>query len=266
MDAGQALAFGHYLADCAREIALRYFRTPLDITFKTDESPVTAADQEIEHILRQAIQEQYPNHGIIGEEYGRTPGKSSWILDPIDGTVGFLMGNPLFGTLIGFLSSDEPLIGLIDVPAMNERWAGDSKATLFYNASSCPGSNGQAVTVSSCKSLDRARLYIAPLNVLHTGGSHAFGPINALNERVAVSRPSCDCYAYGLLASGHCDLVLEDGLEPYDYLPIVPIVRGAGGWMTDWKGHPLGLHSDGRVIAAATKPLLDAAIDALRKL
>jgi fructose-1,6-bisphosphatase/inositol monophosphatase family enzyme len=122
------------------------------------------------------------------------------------------------------------------------------------------------VTVSSCKSLDRARLYIASLNVLQTGGSHAFGLINALNERVAVSRPSCDCYAYGLLASGHCDLVLEDGLEPYDYLPIVPIVRGAGGWMTDWKGHPLGLHSDGRVIAAATKPLLDAAIDALGKL
>jgi histidinol phosphatase-like enzyme (inositol monophosphatase family) len=271
MDTGQALAFGNYLADCARKIALRYFRTPLDITLKTDESPVTVADREIEHILRLAIQERYPNHGIIGEEYGRTPGKSSWIVDPIDGTIGFIMGNPLFGTLIGFLDSGEPLIGLIDVPAMRERWVGDSKATLFYNGSnghgsSCPGSNGQVVTVSSCESLDRARLYIASLSVLDAGGSHAVGPIDALNKRVAMSRPSCDCYAYGLLASGHCDLVLEDDLEPYDYLPIVPVVQGAGGWMTDWKGNPLNLHSDGRVIAAASKPLLDATVDALQKL
>lgn len=263
MDAEQALAFGQHLADRAREIALGYFRTPLDITLKTDQSPVTIADRKIERILRQAIQERYPCHGIIGEEYGRAPGKSksSWILDPIDGTVGFIMGNPLFGTLIGFLNPDEPLIGLIDVPAMNERWAGNNKATLFYN-----GSNGRVVTVSACESLDRARLYIAPLNVLHTGGSHAVDAIDALNERVAVSRPSCDCYAYGLLASGHCDLVLEDGLEPFDYLPVVPVVRGAGGWMTDWKGDPLDLNSGGRVVAAASKPLLDAAVDALKNL
>jgi inositol-phosphate phosphatase/L-galactose 1-phosphate phosphatase/histidinol-phosphatase len=120
--------------------------------------------------------------------------------------------------------------------------------------------------VSACQSLDRARLYIAPLNILHAGASHAVSAIDALNERVALSRPSCDCYAYGLLASGHCDLVLEDGLEPYDYLPIVPIIEGAGGRMTDWKGNPLNLHSDGRVIAAASMPLLHEAVDALQNL
>lgn len=271
IDAEQALAFGHYLANCAREIALRYFRTPLDVTLKTDASPVTAADREIEHVLRQAIQERHPHHGIIGEEYGRTPGKNSWVLDPIDGTISFIMGNPLFGTLIGFLGSDKPIIGLIDVPAMNERWAGNNKASLFYNGGSdrgsCgPGSNGQVAMVSACESLDRARLYIAPLNILHTGASHAVSAIDALNERVALSRPSCDCYAYGLLASGHCDLVLEDGLEAYDYLPIVPIIEGAGGRMTDWKGNPLNLHSDGRVIAAASTPLLNEAVDALQNL
>lgn len=261
MDVKQALGFAHHLADRARPIALRYFRSHLSIKRKPDESPVTLADREIEHTLRQMIQEQYPHHGIIGEEYGSTPGKIGWVLDPIDGTASFIMGNPLFGTLIGFLSSDEPLIGLIDIPAMSERWAGDSRSTLFHG-----GSSGRAAAVSVCESLDRARLYIAPLSVLRMGGRNALTAIDALSERVAVSRPSCDCYAYGLLASGHCDLVLEDGLEPYDYLPIVPVVRGAGGWMTDWRGHPLGLHSDGRVIAAATKPLLDAAIDALRNL
>jgi histidinol phosphatase-like enzyme (inositol monophosphatase family) len=261
MNAEQALGFAHHLADRARPIALRYFRSHLSIMRKPDESPVTLADREIEHTLRQVIQEQYPHHGIIGEEYGSTPGKISWVLDPIDGTASFILGSPLFGTLIGFLSSDEPLIGLIDIPVMSERWAGDSRSTLFH-----AGNSGRAAAVSVCESLDRARLYIAPLDVLRTGGRNALRAIDALNERVAVSRPSCDCYAYGLLASGHCDVVLEDGLEPYDYLPIVPIVRGAGGWMTDWRGHPLGLHSDGRVIAAATKPLLEAAIDVLRSL
>jgi histidinol phosphatase-like enzyme (inositol monophosphatase family) len=261
MDVKQALEFAHYLADRARPIALRYFRDPLSIMRKTDESPVTVADREIEHTLRQVIQERHPSHGIIGEEYGGIPGKISWILDPIDGTTSFIMGNPLFGTLIGFLSSDEPLVGLIDIPVMGERWAGDGRSTLFY-----AGNSGHAAAVSVCESLDRARLYIATPDALCMGERNALAAINVLNDQVAVSRPSCDCYAYGLLASGHCDLVLEDGLEPYDFLPIVPIVLGAGGWMADWKGNPLSLSSGGRVIAAATKPLLDATIDALKNL
>ncbi len=260
MDTEQALAFAHHLADRARAIALRHFRTPLDIMRKGDGSPVTVADYEIERALRQVIQERYPHHGIIGEEYGRTPGKSTWVLDPIDGTASFIAGNPLFGALIGLLSSDEPIVGLIDIPAMGERWTGDGKHTLFYAGNDRHMAAVKAA-VSACESLDRARLYSTPLNVLPAVGQDA---IDALNERVAVSRPSCDCYAYGLLASGHCDLVLEDDLEPHDYLPIIPVVAGAGGWMTDWKGNPLGLHSGGRVIAAATMPLLDAAIDALK--
>lgn len=260
MDTEQALAFAHHLADRARAIALHHFRTPLDIMRKGDESPVTVADYEIERMLRQVIQERYPHHGIIGEEYGRTPGESTWVLDPIDGTASFIAGNPLFGTLIGLLNSDEPIIGLIDIPALGERWTGDGKRTLFYAGNGRHMATVRAA-VSSCESLDRARLYSTPLNVLPADGRDA---IDALNERVVVWRPSCDCYAYGLLASGHCDLVLEDDLEPHDYLPIVPVVLGAGGWMTDWKGNPLGSHSGGRVIAAATRPLLDAAIDALK--
>ncbi|SEK82090.1 histidinol-phosphatase, inositol monophosphatase family [Nitrosovibrio tenuis] len=257
MNAEQVLGFAHHLADRARPIALRYFRTPLDIMPKADESPVTVADREIENILRHVIRERYPHHGIIGEEYGSIPRENSWVLDPIDGTASFVIGNPLFGTLIGLLRSDEPFAGLIDIPVMRERWAGDGKQhTTYYDQHTA-----HAAMVSACRSLSRARLYHATYNASHTGESDA---VDALSERVAVSRPSCDCYAYGLLASGYCDLVLEDGLEPFDYLPIVPVVLGAGGWMSDWSGNPLGLHSDGRVIAAATKTLLDATIDALR--
>jgi inositol-phosphate phosphatase/L-galactose 1-phosphate phosphatase/histidinol-phosphatase len=96
----------------------------------------------------------------------------------------------------------------------------------------------------------------------HPAEGHA---TTALSSQVALAQPICDCYAYGLLASGHCDLVVESRLEPFDYLPLVPVINGAGGWMTDWSGNPLGLNSDGRVIAAATKPLLEAAINVLAK-
>jgi histidinol phosphatase-like enzyme (inositol monophosphatase family) len=256
----QALAFAQLLADIARPIALRYFRAPLDIMYKADKSPVTPADQEIETTLRQVIHERYPHHAIIGEEYGKVRGSNySWILDPIDGTEGFIMGNPLFGTLIGLMHEEKPVIGLIDVPAMGERWTGDGKCTRFNN-----GLNGCAATASGCRLIEGARLYATPPP--HFACSDERKAVDTLSRQVAIARPACDCYAYGLLASGYCDLVVETGLEPYDYLPIVPIVEGAGGWITDWKGRPPSLNSDGRIIAAASKPLLDAAIDSLMRL
>jgi histidinol phosphatase-like enzyme (inositol monophosphatase family) len=232
----------------------------LDIIYKADKSPVTTADKEIEIALRQVIHERYPHHAIIGEEYGKVRGSAySWILDPLDGTKSFVMGNPLFGTLIGLLHEEEPVFGLIDVPAMGEQWTGDGKFTRCNNRL-----NGCATTVSGCYFIDRARLYATPPP--HFSFSDERKAVDALSRQVAIARPGCDCYAYGLLASGYCDLVVETGLEPYDYLPIVPIVEGAGGWMTDWKGRPPGLNSDGRIIAAATKPLLDAALDSLMRL
>lgn len=258
IDEKQALGFAQHLADAARPIALRYFRTSLDIIWKADESPVTVADREIESLLRQLIHERYPLHAIIGEEYGRTPGGNySWILDPIDGTKSFIMGNPLFGTLIGLLREDEPVIGLIDLPATGERWIGTGKSTTFND-----GMNDCPAAVSKCQSIEQTRLYIAPALGQAGQADEQYG-IAALSRRVALTNPVCDCYAYGLLASGHCDLVVESGLEPFDYLPLVPVINGAGGWMTDWSGNPLTLNSEGRVIAAATKPLLEAAINVL---
>jgi histidinol phosphatase-like enzyme (inositol monophosphatase family) len=260
IDEKQALGFAQHLADTARTVALRYFRTSPHIICKADKSPVTVADCEIESLLRQLIHERYPRHGIIGEEYGRAPGVSpaesyNWILDPIDGTKSFIMGNPLFGTLIGLLRGDEPVIGLIDLPAMGERWIGAGKSTTFND-----GMNDCAAVASKCHSIEQTRLYIAPA----PGQADEHYGIAALSRLAALTNPVCDCYAYGLLASGHCDLVVESGLEPFDYLPLVPVINGAGGWMTDWSGNPLSLNSDGRVIAAATKPLLETAINVLK--
>jgi inositol-phosphate phosphatase/L-galactose 1-phosphate phosphatase/histidinol-phosphatase len=252
----QALAFAQYLADIGGQIACRYFRSALEISCKPDRSPVTAADFEVERTLRQLIHRRYPDHGIIGEEYGSMrSGDCTWVIDPIDGTDGFAMANPLFGILIGLLFQNEPIIGLIDLPALKERWIGDRKFTKFISSAQVHVAN-----VSSCHVIEEAKLYFAtPYQAPHTEALI----IGNLCQRVAVARQGCDCYSYGLLASGYCDLVVESGLEPCDYLPLIPVITGAGGWITDWKGRPLGLDSGDRVIAAANKPLLDAAINAL---
>lgn len=254
----QALEFAQSLADAARPIALRYFRTPLEITRKTDESAVTVADQEIESTLRTLIHERFLHHGIIGEEYGSAPDVDhTWILDPIDGTKSFIMGNPLFGTLIGLLRGNNPFIGIIDIPAMGERWIGNGKHTTFND-----GINSCAAMVSNCEVIEHARLYATSSAFPKLRERNA---IEILGKQVSVMQPACDCYAYGQLAAGHCDLVIEMSLEPYDFLPLIPVVKGAGGWMTDWEGNPLSLNSDGRVIAAASKALLETTIHALKK-
>jgi myo-inositol-1(or 4)-monophosphatase len=249
----ETLSFAMELADAAGPIALRHFRTPLAVTSKTDGSPVTLADQAIEAELKRRIRERFPDHGIIGEETGGVRGKRyTWIIDPIDGTRGFVSGWPLFGTLIGLLHEDEPVLGLIDIPATGERWVGDGRDSRF---------NGLTARASGCASLAEARLYTTSIDV----------PVPADRERldrvcskVSFTQYSGDCYAYGLLASGHCDLVIDYGLDPYDYLPLVGVVVGAGGVITDWEAQPLRVGSNGRVVAAATHALLEEAIRTLQ--
>lgn len=262
----QALAFAQRLADTVHPIALRYFRTSPHIFFKADNTPVTVADREIEAVLRRSIQEKYPSHGIIGEEYGGGMPDTAytWILDPIDGTRSFIIGNPLFGTLIGLLEHQHPFIGLIDCPAMGERWCGDGRQTLYHDSL-----NEHVARVSYCRSIGRARLYVP--HYISQAGYPGFEEkdleerqaIGELSNHASVSQPVCDCYAYGLLASGHCDLVIETGLEPADYLPLVPVVKGAGGQIIDWEGNSLDFDSDGRVVAAASEELAKAAIEIL---
>ncbi|MFG1391809.1 histidinol-phosphatase [Xanthobacter agilis] len=244
MDADLVAAFAAELADTARTLARAHFRKTTAFERKADESPVTIADKAIEAALRAAITARFPGHAILGEEAGLTRGDDHlWVVDPIDGTKSFITGMPLFGALIAFARRGEPQVGVIEVPALGERWVGVPGRTTF---------NGEPARVSGCGALEDARIY--------TTSPDFFTPddwalYDALSRKGAMRRFGGDCYQYGLLASGHCDLVVETSLQPYDFMALVPVVENAGGVMTDWQGRPLGLGSDGKVVAAASPAL-----------
>ncbi|WP_141342988.1 histidinol-phosphatase [Bradyrhizobium sp. USDA 3458] len=243
-DADFYLSFAAELADSVRPIVLSYFRMPLDVAVKSDASPVTIADRAVELRLRERIEARFPEHGIIGEEIGAKPGGAfTWIVDPIDGTRSFISGFPLFGTLIALTYQQQPFCGLIDVPFTGERWVAKPGVARF--------GDGLART-SACESIADARFYTTSPDMFRKG---EMGPFERLSRAARMRRFGGDCYIYGLLASGHCDIVLETGLQPYDYMALVPIVQGAGGCITDWEGCPLSIHSEGRVLATATPRL-----------
>lgn len=244
VDVADAQSFASELADAARPIAMRYFRSALEVDHKADESPVTIADRLIEKTLRDMISKRFPAHGIYGEEMGIKSGNGlTWVIDPIDGTKSFITGVPLFGTLIALIGDEGPLFGLIDIPATGERWIGAVGRTLF---------NGEPARTSRCSRLSAARFYTTSPE---TFAGETMEGYRRIAQAVALRRFGGDCYSYGLLASGHCDLVVEAGLQPYDYMALVPVIRHAGGVISDWDGNALTLASDGRVVAAATPAL-----------
>ena len=242
------------LADTSGDILRRYFRSRIDVEDKADASPVTIADREAEAAIRRQITAHFPTHGIIGEEYGaeRSDADWVWVLDPIDGTKSFISGVPLFGTLIALLYLGRPVIGVLDQPISRERWVGalGQPSTL----------NGQAIAVRECPSLDKATLFATSPDMFK-------GPNAALWQHAAAAaklvRYGADCYAYGLVAAGFCDGVVEASLKPYDYCAHIPIIEGAGGMVTDWQGRPAGLASDGRIIAAADRRVHEALVTLL---
>ena len=240
MDA-DALRLATACADEARLIARRAFRSALEVERKADATPVTAVDREIERRLRARIAGARPQDGILGEEHGAdgTSRRRVWVVDPIDGTKAFITGSPLFGTLIALVDEGVPALGIVEMPALRERFVGiDGVATM----------NGRPCRVRPCPRLADASLYtIAPEALEHVPGLD-----RALGDAVALRRYGGDCYAYCQLALGWVDLVVESGMAPYDFLALVPVVTGAGGIITDWHGAPLTLESDGTVIAAGS--------------
>jgi myo-inositol-1(or 4)-monophosphatase len=253
-DADVYLSFAAELADAVRPIVLSYFRTPLDVVSKSDASPVTIADRTIEQRLRERIEARFPDHGVIGEEMGsKRGGAFTWIIDPIDGTKSFITGFPLFGTLIALTHQEQPFCGLIDIPFTGERWTAKPGVAL---------SGGRLARTSGCATVAEARFYTTSPDLFANADAEAF---ERLSRSARLRRFGGDCYIYGLLASGHCDLVLEMGLQPYDYMALVPIVEGAGGCITDWEGRPLSIRSEGRVLAAATPRLHAEALDLLHR-
>lgn len=234
------------MADAARGIAVRHFRQEFSLAFKQDQSPVTAADRAIEAQLRQILSCERPGDGVLGEEMENIGlgAERVWVLDPIDGTGAFATGSPLFGTLIGLLATGRPTLGVIDAAALGERWSAALGQGARFNGVPCRTSGRTRLETASISSTS-----------VHAYGAEDFSAFRRVSEKAAITRLGGDCYAYGLLAAGHLDAVVETGLQPYDYLPIVPIVTEAGGEMTDWSGAPLTAASSGRVVAAATPEL-----------
>jgi histidinol phosphatase-like enzyme (inositol monophosphatase family) len=252
--ADELAAFAHRLADLARAEIRPHFRTGFDVVSKADASPVTVADRNAEAVMRKAIEAQYPDHGIFGEEFGpvRTDAAWQWILDPIDGTKSFVAGLPIFGTLIALTFEDRPVLGVIDQPIMGDRWIGAAgRATMFNGQPAC--SNAQRVLKDA----------VVMTTYVDSFSEAELAAFTKLRKACRINRMSGDCIAYGMLASGFADIAMDGRMQPYDYAALAPVVAGAGGVITDWEGRPLDTRGRSRVLAAANPALHRAAMEYL---
>jgi len=246
------VALAGHLADAAGAVARRYFRSGITADSKADASPVTVADREAEATMRSMIEAAYPDHGIWGEEYGVVRGDAEylWVLDPIDGTKAFMTGLAVFGTLIALAHRGRPILGVIDQPVLHERWLGAAgHGTTF---------NGTPVRTAAETDPAQIALYAThPDMFIHGDDPARFARLAA---GVRFTRFGAECYGYGLLASGHAGLCVDATMKPHDYMALIPVVEGAGGIASDWDGRPLGMESDGHVLAAANPALHAAAL------
>lgn len=253
-------AFVDELASVSGETILPFFRTALSIEDKGRGGgfdPVTAADHAAETAMRALIRRTFPDHGIIGEEFGkeRADAEYVWVLDPIDGTKSFISGMPAWGTLIALLRSGEPVYGMMNQPFTRERFSGDGGRAHYR------GQNGERdLRVRACADLASAVLFTTSPLLMNARDREMFARVE---QAVRLSRYGGDCYAYCMLAAGHVDLVIETELKPYDVLPLVPIIIGAGGIITSWEGG--APHAGGRIIAAGDRRVHAAAVEILNK-
>ena len=248
--------FINNVLDESGKIALKYFRQIRDLSLKGDLSPVTLADQEVEEFIRARINEIYPEHNIVGEEFKdhRASSQYTWYIDPIDGTRSFIAGKYDFGTLIALRKNEELIGGVIDCPALEERWLSFKDSETYVN--------GKQVKCKPVTKLEDA--------VMATTSSHEFGyqkwrAYQSLEQSVKVTTTGSDCYNYGLLASGYVDIVAERLTAPHDYLPLVRVVEGAGGIITDWEGKKLKFEDKlVYVLASASTELHNLALEKLK--
>ncbi|MEX1233745.1 MAG: inositol monophosphatase family protein [Roseovarius sp.] len=253
MTLDQIAVIGARIANDASAVPMRHFRRDglgIEVKDDADASPVTIADRATEEAIRAALAAEFPGHGIFGEEFG-TQGSldgPAWIIDPIDGTRFFLTGYPCFGMLIGHLQAGVPQVGIIHMPALDETYVGVSggAATL----------NGAPISVRGTTQLSEAHVYINEPERTFDHDPALFARLCKIGH---TRRMSYDCYPHAMVAAGQIDAVTDIGLEPYDFLPIAPVIEAAGGIITDWEGRALTLGSDGRVVTAAT-PALHAAL------
>ena len=239
----------NYMADEAGKIIRPYYRQAVEVDHKGDESPVTIADRSVEERLRAIIEEKRPEDGIIGEEFGNKESKNQyeWVLDPIDGTKSFVIGRPIFGTLIALCENNIPVLGIIDQPITKERWLGAQGQPTTLNGRiiatrKCPDLNQTRIASTAPTFLDQWQELQKACDFLSWGG---------------------DCYSYGLVANGGLDAVIETGLNAYDLAALPPIIEGAGGWIGNWQGEVLTSQSKNNVLAIGNPALKDRFIDLL---
>jgi myo-inositol-1(or 4)-monophosphatase len=252
-------AFVEELATVSGETIRPFFRTALGVENKSRSGgfdPVTAADRAAEAAMRALIKKTFPEHGILGEEFEaeRPDAEYVWVLDPIDGTKSFICGLPAWGTLIALTRRGEPIYGMMHQPFTREQFTGDGSAARYRGPA-----GDRALRARPCAALaDAVLLTTSPL-LMQEADRRAFCRVE---EAAQLSRYGGDCYAYCMLAAGHVDLVIETELKPYDVLPLIPIIEGAGGIVTTWdNGRP---HAGGKIIAAGDKRVHAQAMELLK--
>jgi histidinol phosphatase-like enzyme (inositol monophosphatase family) len=256
------LDFAHSLADISGTVIRPFFRKPLAVANKGTKGaydPVTEADRAAERAIRRALAKRWPEHGLIGEELGSV-GEGSrfrWVIDPIDGTRAFIMGSPMWGTLIGLLDGEEAVLGLMDQPFTGERfWSGATGAHFRYG-----NVRPRRLQTRACAGLAEATLTTTHPDLFAKGReADAFA---RLATRVRMTRYGGDCYGYCLLAAGFVDLVVEAGLKTHDVVALIPIIERAGGRISTWEGGPA--IEGGRIVAAGDPRLHEQALAILAK-
>jgi myo-inositol-1(or 4)-monophosphatase len=245
-------------ADVAGAVVRPFFRSGFAVDTKSDRSPVTIADRSAEQAMRAVLTERFPEHGVLGEEFGldRPDAPLRWVLDPIDGTRAFVSGRPTFGTLIALLDGETPILGVIDQPVLRERWIGVAgRRTVFR------GPYGGRASCRLCALLSDAELSCTSPEMMR---GEALPRWDRLARAVRRNYWGGDCYAHGLLALGQIDVIAETTMKLWDWAALVPVIEGAGGRVTDWSGNRLRPDGDGTVLSVGDPSLLPAVVDLLK--
>ncbi len=242
VDTVELLKFANSFADKSRLILKNNYLKSFEVKKKNDGSFVTNIDKEIESLFRKLLKNKFPDHGVLGEEHGAENIDSDylWIIDPLDGTHSFISGKPLFGTLVSCSKKNNPILGLIDIPIMGQRWYGGIGTGVYFNGKKCQ-KHKTKLKLQDCIISSTSTLMFDKKDNLK---------VKEIYNKTRFPIFGTDCYAYGLLLLGKLDLIVEANLKPWDFMAQIPLIEELGGYISDWEGKKLGINSNGKVIAS----------------